>query len=363
MPEFFDVISSAGLYQIAISRGQMTVAGSPEVNKLLIVDRHVSEVFGIQSANALIVEASEDAKSLEAMGSYVAQMRRLGASRKTQVIAIGGGTVQDVSTFLCSIYMRGLKWSYMPTTLLAMVDSCIGGKSAINAGGYKNLVGNFFPPQAIEIDLDLIESMSATMRAEGMVEAAKICFARGSSCFADYISRDIQVGSASDEIGAIVALSLKAKKWFVEVDEFDQSERLLLNFGHTFGHAIEAASDFKISHGIAVGLGILVACEVSRQVHQTAAEAADIGRLCQHIRQLLSAVPELHQKVGCIGSTGLLMQHFGSDKKHDHEVYRIIIPNAAGVLSIRELPRAPSSTDLLASVTAGVLKEFGFQAS
>lgn len=361
MRESFDVISSAGIYQIEISRGQMAVAGASDANKLLIVDRHVSEIFEIQSANALIVDASEDAKSLEAMGSYVAQMRTLGASRKTQVIAIGGGTVQDVSTFLCSIYMRGLKWSYMPTTLLAMVDSCIGGKSAINAGGYKNLVGNFFPPQTVKIDLDLVGGMSPNMLVEGLIEAAKICFARGPSCFADYISRDIQVGSTCDDIGAIVALSLKAKKWFVEVDEFDQSERLLLNFGHTFGHAIEAGSDFKISHGIAVGLGIMIACEASRQVYETAPEGAGVTRLCQHIRQLLSKVPGLMQTVGRIKSTDLIMQHFGSDKKHDPEVYRIIIPNAAGALSICELPRNLSSARLLASVTARVLKEFGLE--
>lgn len=352
----FDIASGSGNYRITISRGQTLGVVARESNEILIIDRQVRMLFNIHATNVLQVEVSEDAKSLEAMSSYVAKLRQLGANRETRVIAIGGGTVQDISTFVCSIYMRGLNWSYLPTTLLAMVDSCIGGKSAINAGGFKNLVGNFYPPQCIEIDLDLINSMPSVMRAEGLIEAAKICFARGDQCFRKYIAQDINARSGPKEIGEIIELSLNAKKWFVEVDEFDQSERLLLNFGHTFGHAIESASKFLISHGVAVGLGMLIACRLADQFGNCTDEGSIVFQLCQHIRSLLSEVPDLQAMIQSINSGETILGHFKTDKKHGLGVYRIIIPDSCGVLSLRELPQNGSSDRIILEAMQEVLR-------
>ncbi len=160
---------------------------------------------------------------------------------------------------MASVYMRGLQWAYIPTTLLAMCDSCIGGKSSINVGPYKNLVGTFHPPAAIMIDPGLVSTLSLEQTVSGLVEACKICYCRGTAAFQEYLDLKPSPSMTEGQIEQAVLLSLSSKKWFIEIDEFDRAQRLLLNFGHTFGHAIEGASHFRISHGIAVGVGMLCA--------------------------------------------------------------------------------------------------------
>ena len=137
--------------------------------------------------------------------------------------------------------MRGIAWSYMPTTVLAMVDSCVGGKSSINVGPYKNLVGTFHPPKQIDIDPLLATTLASEQIAAGLIEAAKICFCRGPASFAEYLGQEPGVGMGTQALEHVILTSLLAKKHFIEIDEFDKKERLLLNFGHTFGHAIEGA--------------------------------------------------------------------------------------------------------------------------
>ena len=186
-------------------------------------------------------------------------MRELGANRATHLIAIGGGVIQDIVTFCASVYMRGLRWTYMPTTFLSMADSCIGGKSSINVMGYKNLVGNFYPPSQVLIDVDFVDTLDAEKVVGGLFEAAKICYARSYGEFAAYLAEHPASKMSLDVAHVVIVRALRTKKWFIEIDEFDKKERLLLNFGHTFGHAIEAGGDFSVPHGIAVGLGMLVA--------------------------------------------------------------------------------------------------------
>ncbi|WP_448629983.1 3-dehydroquinate synthase [Cellulomonas soli] len=183
-------------------------------------------------------------------------MREAGVRRGDHVVAVGGGVIQDLATFVTDVYMRGLPWSYVPTTLMAMADSCIGGKSSINVGDVKNLVGGIYPPSAVVVDPDFLASLSATARAAGFSEAAKIAFCRGPETFDGYLAA---YDGFEGDPDALIDLVLRAKRWFVEIDEHDRKERRLLNFGHTFGHALEVAVDHRISHGLAVAFGVLCA--------------------------------------------------------------------------------------------------------
>ena len=176
-------------------------------------------------------------------------------TRGGSVIALGGGIVQDLGTMAASVYMRGVRWAYAPTTLMSMADSCIGGKSSLNVSGVKNLAGNIYPPASVVVDPDFITSLEVEDVAAGLGEAVKIAFCAGPEVFASFLRHYEDRAHWEPLIEGV----LTAKKWFIEIDEFDHAERRLLNFGHTFGHALEAATDFSVNHGVAVIMGMLAA--------------------------------------------------------------------------------------------------------
>ena len=156
--------------------------------------------------------------------------------------------------------MRGIKWNYIPTTFLGMTDSCLGGKSSINVSKYKNLIGNFHPPYQIEIIPEFIKTLPKVELFAGLAESAKICFCRGDKFFNVYLSLSnyfLKKDLHNEDICNLLYHTLKIKKWFIEKDEFDKAERKLLNYGHTWGHALETATNFSIPHGLAVAIGMM----------------------------------------------------------------------------------------------------------
>jgi 3-dehydroquinate synthase len=187
----------------------------------------------------------------------------MGMTKNNELVVIGGGYLQDIGTLVASLFMRGVKWSYVPTTLAAMGDSCIGGKSSINAGEVKNLVGNFYPPKAIFIDSTFISTLPNLEVIAGFSEIIKICFARSFETFTEcsQLISKWKLDGSQETITEIIKLSLVSKKYFVEEDEFDTGIRKLLNFGHSFGHALESASKFEIPHGVAVLIGMIAASQ------------------------------------------------------------------------------------------------------
>jgi 3-dehydroquinate synthase len=258
-------------------------------------------------------------------------MRRRGANRQTELVAIGGGIVQDVAAFVASVFMRGIAWRYVPTTVLAMADSCIGGKSSINVGPYKNLVGTFHPPVEILIDPLLTDTLTPEQRAAGLIEAVKICYCRGESAFAEYLALRPDAAMSGTAIEPVLSASLMAKKWFIETDEFDQAERLLLNFGHTFGHAIEGATHFRIAHGIGVAVGILCALEFRKTAGDP--ENARVMQLEAHLRSLLSAAPGLAAELKQLSVTDVV-ERLEADKKHTATHYTLILPGSNGEIAL-----------------------------
>lgn len=351
MSASFEIRAASGTYTARIQAGSLEEMVARGGDIVILCDAYFADRFDGRGVPVISLPALETTKSLDEISRVITALREAGASRRTRLIAVGGGIVQDVAGFVASIYMRGLKWDYAPTTLLAMVDSCIGGKSSINVGPYKNLVGTFHPPKTILIDPGLCETLSADQRTAGLCEAAKICFARSPEAFGAYLALEPSVVAGPTALGEVIALSLASKKWFLEIDEFDQAERLLLNYGHTFGHAIESASDFRLSHGIAVGLGMMAAGAMSRLLGRVEAGEGPTARFESHIHDLLLETPDLGPLVADL-TPDRLMVAFRGDKKHTADTFAVVLPLAGGGVERIELNRSPETETLIQSAFA-----------
>ena len=249
-------------YDILIERGILAKAGQHlNLNRrvLIVTDTGVPEVYAKalaeQCRNSVIctVETGEGSKSLTVFGQLLQTMLEHNFSRKDCVVAVGGGVVGDLSGFASSAYMRGIDFYNIPTTLLSQIDSSIGGKTAINLGGVKNIVGAFYQPKMVLIDPDLLKTLPPRQIANGMAEAIKMSLTSDKELFELFETQDIE--SSLEEI---ILRSLSIKKAVVEQDEKEAGLRKILNFGHTVGHGIESTSE--LYHGEAVALGMLPMC-------------------------------------------------------------------------------------------------------
>ena len=212
----------------------------------------------------LIVPQDENAKSFDTVESIIKSLIKIGCNRKTTILALGGGTVGDVSGFIGSIYMRGIKVIQIPTTLLSMVDSSIGGKTAVNIGNYKNIVGTFHQPSKIIIDPSVLKSLDNQSYISGLSEVFKYGIATDNIFFNTLKSQISKILLRDYScIESIIWNCIKIKSDIVMNDEKDFGERMKLNFGHTFGHAFEVETGFSISHGHAVALGMKCAVALS----------------------------------------------------------------------------------------------------
>ena len=343
-----DIRSAHKNYSVRIGYGLLEEVIEDPL-KIFLVDARLKNLYpSLCRDRAVYVEALENNKTLETVALLIEKLRDQGAQRTSHIVAVGGGIIQDLATFVASSYMRGITWTYCPTTLLGMVDSCIGGKSSINVGKYKNIAGNFYPPENIIVDPVFCQSLPSMQRVEGLCEAVKICYASSDGAFEAYL-RLADVHNLIEDIKAqeeIIELSLKTKKVFIEEDEFDHGIRLLLNFGHTFGHAVEAASAFQISHGIAVGLGMIAALHFSEAHGFVQNRNSRIRSLMKHISGLLRQVPDLKAHVQSLSSS-LAAEKFISDKKHRDGSFVVIAFNDNGHLERRFVP---STKESLASV-------------
>jgi 3-dehydroquinate synthase len=194
------------------------------------------------------------------------KMIQLDSKRNTILVSIGGGIIQDITGFVANVLYRGIKWIYIPTTLLAMCDSCIGGKSSLNFKHYKNLLGSFYPPDDIMIYLDFLKTLSLSDYYSGLGEVVKFNVIAGEAEIAKIEEKmESLLARNNHELSEFVVESLKFKKKYIEEDEFDKGKRIFLNFAHTFGHAFESTSLYQIPHGTAVVLGMIVANSISLQ--------------------------------------------------------------------------------------------------
>jgi len=350
-----DIHASVKSYQVVIGADILRprVESSPAI---LVCDEVLASHYPwLQREPCIRVQALEEFKTLDTVGMLVERLRMRGATRSTRIIAAGGGIIQDVATFVASCYMRGIGWDYAPTTLLGMVDSCIGGKSSINVGSYKNIAGNFYPPDTVWVDTTFCSTLSPVQMVEGLCEAVKICYASNGEAFERYLELAARGDLLRDQalIAQVVGLTLATKKVFIEEDEFDNGIRLLLNFGHTFGHALEGASGYRITHGVAVGLGMLASFSFSEGQGLVGRSCPRASKLIAHLRWLLSRVPGLDAELTSISPDDLL-RHFDSDKKHTRDHYAVIAFDAKGALTRHLSPRSEATNETVRKAFAAI---------
>ena len=236
----------------------------------VVIDQNLVRLYGeklfgrIAPEQCYILEALEENKTMYSVLEICERMTNIPAKRNARLISFGGGIVQDVTGVVANLLYRGIKWEFYPTTLLAACDSCIGGKTSLNYKGYKNLLGTFYPPDQINICTPFFKTLEERDFQSGLGEVVKfnIMFGRsGIERMEQNISYLLQRNDA--KLCEFVKSSLEFKKDFIEEDEFDKGVRVHLNFAHTFGHAFETVSHYKIPHGTAVAMGTIVANRIS----------------------------------------------------------------------------------------------------
>lgn len=219
-------------------------------------------------ARRSLVLATEEQKSLENLAPIVIECISKGLKRDGHLVVIGGGVLQDIGCFVASVLFRGIPWSFVPTTLLAQADSCIGSKSSINVGPYKNQIGTFYPPVRVLMVAGIRRTLPWDEIRSGLGEIIKLQLIAGPQAYAELVSdlAEVSRDSGHEVLSKWVRRSLSIKKDFIEGDEFDRGKRNILNYGHTFAHAFESATNYAIPHGIAVIIGILAASYLSSQI-------------------------------------------------------------------------------------------------
>jgi len=251
-------------YQINIEKGILDrINEEININRkvLIVTDSGVpaeySQKVAAASKEAYIVtiQAGEDSKSLASFERIQKEMLDKGFSRHDCVVAVGGGVVGDLAGFAAACYMRGIDFYNIPTTVLAQVDSSIGGKTAVNFGGVKNIVGAFYQPKRVIIDPDVSNTLSERLISNGLAEAVKMACTSDRALF-----ERIEKSYSREDLYEVIASAIKIKKYVVEEDVKEMGLRKVLNFGHTIGHGIEVSSDGQLLHGESIALGMLLMC-------------------------------------------------------------------------------------------------------
>jgi 3-dehydroquinate synthase len=249
----------------------------------IVTDAVVSQLHGDRVADVLgrtglAVErldlpAGETSKNIQTCVNVAEQLAQRGADRTSALIALGGGVVGDVTGFVASIFMRGIPHVQVPTTLLAQVDSSIGGKTGVDVPSAKNMLGTFCQPRAVFIDIDFLETLPAREFTNGLAEIVKYGMIEDPDLLEDLTS-GMEALDRRDKrfLETIISRSCRIKKTIVEIDETERGLRRILNFGHTVGHALEAESSYALSHGESVALGMNAATVLSERLGYLSAE-------------------------------------------------------------------------------------------
>ena len=206
----------------------------------------------------LKVIAIEENKTYGQTGKFITELLGMGLRKNNSLLVIGGGIVQDIGGFMASVLFRGIEYTLVPTTLLAQCDSCIGSKTSLNIANFKNQLGTFYPPTEVIVSSSVLKTLQPHELKSGICEAMKLAMVEGPEATRQ-MREALKDGLKAEALRTTVGQALAIKKAFIEEDEFDKGLRNLLNYGHTFGHAFESVSGYRIPHGVAVGIGIVAA--------------------------------------------------------------------------------------------------------
>jgi 3-dehydroquinate synthase len=234
--------------------------------RLFVVDENVWKGYGrtllagIPEQDLMVFPVSEERKTLASVEEVYDRLMSRSAKKNVTLISLGGGIVQDVTGFVASTLYRGINWVFVPTTLLAQADSCVGSKTSLNYKRFKNILGTFFPPTEIHVHTPFLRTLTDDDFRSGLGEVVKLHLMGGADATAALgASLPALLRREPEPLLAAIRRSLEIKLSYMEGDEFDTGRRNLLNYGHCFGHALETVSDYAIPHGQAVIVGMLVA--------------------------------------------------------------------------------------------------------
>lgn len=334
----------SGPYQAWIENGLLARAGSvlgdllPQTSRLFVITvAPVRKRWGARLLSSLkasgfatevvVMPDGEPSKRLATIEILAEKLARLGADRKAVIIALGGGVVGDVSGMLASVYMRGVVFVQIPTTVLAQVDASIGGKTGVNLAAGKNLLGTFYHPRIVLIDPTVLKTLPDREFRAGLYEALKCgvignieLFLRFEQNRARILKRD------PDELEWLIAQSVKLKAEVVSADEQEGGLRRVLNLGHTIGHALEVETKYRgLLHGEAVAWGMIAATNIALSVGRTDSVAA--GRIADAVLSL-GKLPEVNV------SPRKVLARLQSDKKTQNGVVHFVLPREIGKVEI-----------------------------
>ncbi len=311
---------------------------SAQNHPLLLVDEKIMiEQLGfleLRRNSFLSIRAEESNKDISKVLEICDFLQSHNANRGSMIFVIGGGILQDLGAFASSLLKRGVPWTFIPTTLLAQGDSCVGGKTAVNHRGTKNLLGLFSAPRRVVIDTGFLRTLQSDDLLSGCGEILRLCVTGGSSSLELFESELNGFFKHSEvSIRRMIACALAIKQQVVEADEFELDLRRSMNYGHSVGHAIEALSNHSIPHGIGVSLGMLVENQIAVQRGLLdPAHAQRIERLCHKL------IPENIWNVFRALDFGSLLPLLASDKKAEGSLLKLATIQSIGDMIFVDLP-------------------------
>lgn len=332
-------INASSSYDVIIGDGLLTQLGAytndiiGKCKLCIVTDDKVDSLYSALAESSLKAvgyeinkfvikngEASKNTTNLISLLEFLAERRY---TRADTIVALGGGVVGDLAGFAAAIYLRGIRFIQVPTTLLAAVDSSVGGKTAVDIKAGKNLVGAFHQPSLVLCDVRTLDTLEDNIFTDGCAEVIKYSIINDSDMFGR-----LKLG-VKNNLENIIADCVSHKAEIVEQDEFDRGSRQLLNLGHTVGHAVELCSDFSISHGSAVAIGTVV---ITRA-------AVALGFSTQKdIDEIISIFKQVGLPTECPYSAELLFNAATADKKRDGDSITLIVPFGIGNCKPYKIP-------------------------
>jgi 3-dehydroquinate synthase len=302
----------------------------PSQPPVIITDENVHRRYADQfpSGHVITIGTGETIKTLDTVARIYDELMQLEADRSSCIVGIGGGIVCDITGFVAATYMRGVRFGFVATTLLAQVDASVGGKNGVNFGGYKNMVGTFNQPDFVLCDLEMLASLPEEQLQSGFAEIVKHAAIADADMFA-YLEQNAVRALALDlaVIENLVYESLVIKSTIVNRDEKETGERRKLNFGHTFGHAVEKVTG--VTHGQAVSIGMVLAARLSRRRGLLTAQEE------QRLENLLAQLRLPLQKTF---DRQAVLEALGKDKKRERESVHFILLNGLGKAVVTDIP-------------------------
>ena len=314
----------ANSYDIVLERGCLNRAGeylNLRRGALIVTDSGLPAEYAkavaaqCERPAIMTIPQGEDSKNFDAFRALLSRMLEAGFTRGDCVVAVGGGVVGDLAGFAAACYMRGVDFYNIPTTVLSQVDSSIGGKTAIDLNGVKNIVGAFYQPKRVLADIDALKTLPERQLSNGLSEAVKMAL-----CFDETGFELFERESPADHLDEIIERALRIKKRVVEEDEKEAGLRRVLNFGHTLGHGIESLHDENgLYHGECVALGMLPMCSESVKA------------------RLLQVLEKLNLPTTCTADAARVMRAVSHDKKRAGDAVNAVLVNEVGTFEQRAL--------------------------